>query len=253
VIRATPFPFEVAVLEHADRANHGRAAARNLALPHLRSEVVLLLDSDMRLAPEAIERHLAVLARPGVVSVGDVVYENAATNVWACYLATRGKNKYAPASRIRPLDFATGNTALRSADLLAVGGFDEGFTGYGGEDTDLGLRLAERGLSFVFNAEAFATTVERKTVDEGLRQLDAFARTNLRRIRWAHPSGAAPYWLDRLESRRLRDRIMRALMNPMTDAVVRVVEPVAPFALRRRLLDYRVLRTVWRGYVEGQL
>jgi GT2 family glycosyltransferase len=140
---------------------------------------------------------------------------------------------------------------MRTADLLAVGGFDESFTGYGGEDTDLGLRLADRGLTFVFNAAARATTVERKTVDDGLRQLDQYARTNLRRLRRSHPSGPAPYWLDRFESPRTGDRILRAMMNPLTDAVVGAVEPVVPFALRRRLLDYRVLRTVWRGFREG--
>jgi GT2 family glycosyltransferase len=245
--------LELVVLEHPDRANHGRAAARNLTLPHLSGTFVLLVDSDMVLEPDAIARHLALLERePDAVSVGDVVYRNAATNPWARYIAARGKNKARPGAEIRPLDFATGNTALRTEDLRAVGGFDESLVGYGGEDTELGLRLAaERGVRFVFNADARATTVEDKTVDQALAQLDRYARTNLRRIRSRHADSPAPYRLDLLESGAIRGRVLLLAMNPLSDLVARALLPWAPWPVRRRVIDYLVLRTVWRGYREG--
>lgn len=251
-LRAGTRPYPILVLEHPDHGNHGRAPTRNLALTQLAADHVLLLDSDMRLVPGAMRRHAELLRSGDCVSIGDVRYGLVHDNLWARYQATRGRRKFGPGTEVRPLDMMSANTALRSAHLLAVGGFDETLTGYGGEDTELGIRLAaERGVTFVFNAAAIADTVERKTVDEGLAQLDRFSRTNLRAIRRRHPGGPAPFWIDRLESTRLKDRMLRLALNPITDAAVRLLLPRVPFALQRRLLDYLVIRTVFRGFAQG--
>lgn len=244
--------FPLVVLQHPDGHNHGRAAARNLALTELKAPHVLLLDSDMRLAPDGLARHVELLSRRDCVSIGDIHYAPIRGDLWARYQATRGRRKFEAGKEVRWLDMMSANTALRSGDLLAVGGFDVSLAGYGGEDTELGLRLAEqRSLPFIFNASAVAETVERKSVTEGLAQLDRFARTNLRAIRSRHPSGPAPFWVDRLDSPRPVDRILRMALNPLTDAVVRFLLMRVPFTLQRRLLDYLVIRTVFRGYVEG--
>jgi len=251
-LAAASVPFDLVTLTHPDGRNHGRAAARNLALPHLQADHVLFLDSDMRLSPAGIARHVAALDRSGRISIGDVRYLNASGALWARYLTTRGKYKFAPGSVVGPLEFNTQNVALWVEDLLAVGGFDESLNEYGGEDTDLALRLAkERGATFVYNDAARADTVEHKTVQRGLAELRRYGATNLRAIRRKHPGPPAPYWIDRLERPRLRDRILRALMNPLSDVAARAVVRWAPFALKRRALDYLVLRNVWRGYEEG--
>ena len=245
-------PFPLLTLTHPDRANHGRAATRNLALAHLRAAVVIFLDSDMVPGPGLVEAHRSLVTRQACVSVGAIRYANAAANDWARYLATRGAQRAEGGAVLRPLDFVPANSAVRSVDLLAVGGFDERLVGYGGEDTELGLRLAaERGIPFVFNAEARAATVETKTMAEGLAQLDRYARSNLRTVRSRQPDGPAPYWLDRLESGRVPDRALRGLMNPISDAIARVVIRLAPWPLRRSAINYLVLRTVWHGYREG--
>jgi GT2 family glycosyltransferase len=242
------FPHELKVLEHPDRQNRGRAAARNLALDSLTSVATLLLDSDMRLAPGAIGAHLAMLDDPAAISVGDVVYENAEASLWARYLATRGKNKARPGSTLSPLYLASGNVALRSEALLRAGGFDPRLSSYGLEDTELGLRLAKLGYRLLFNAAARATTIESKTVKEGLQEMRRLGQENLPRVRGSHPVGPAPFWIDRLASPRLRDRMLRFLMNPVTDALVGALVTISPFWLQRRLLNYQVLRAVWRGY-----
>lgn len=48
------------------------------------------------------------------------------------------------------------NISVRATDFHAVGGFDENFRGWGVEDIELGFRLAELGLPFVFSHEAWA-------------------------------------------------------------------------------------------------
>jgi glycosyltransferase involved in cell wall biosynthesis len=240
------------VLEHADRQNHGRAATRNLGVASATAELVVFLDSDVRLEPDAIAMHVQVLDHNDCVSVGDVRYEPNDADLWGRYQATRGKHKANRSGEIRPLDFNTQNAALRRSHLVACGGFDESLSGYGGEDTELGLRLAaDRGLTFVYNGAAIASTVERKSVDDALRQLDGYARTGLRQIRARHPTGPAPFWTDRLESARPGDGLLRALSNPALEWIARRLLPLSPFALQRHLLDYLVFRTVSRGYLEG--
>jgi glycosyltransferase involved in cell wall biosynthesis len=250
-LRRAAHDFELVALEHPDGRNHGRAATRNLALPYLRAPFALLLDSDMKLAPGALEGHLAVLRSRMCVSVGAVRYENALQNLWARYLMTRGADKSRPGATVRPLDFVTANSALRTEDLLAVGGFDETLSGYGGEDTELALRLHQRGIDFVFNANSVATTVETKSVAAGLDELRRYGASNLRTTRARHPELPAPYLVDRLESGKLPDRLFAALLNPATDAVVSLLVRIPWFALQRRLLNYKVLRAVWSGYREG--
>ena len=245
------FAFPLSVLRHADGRNHGRAAARNLALPHLRTPFVLLLDSDMRLEPDAVSHHVRLLEERDCVSIGDVRYDNAGRNLWARYIGTRGKNKFAPAAEVRPLDFVTANTALRTEHLIKLAGFDETLAGYGGEDTELALRLASKGLPFVYNADARAVSTEEKTIEDGLAELHQFARTNLPAIRRRHPRGPAPFMVDRLESRRVRDRALRLALNPLADRLVRSLLPRVPFRVQRLLLHYLVIRTVFRGYGEA--
>ncbi|GAA3126516.1 SgcJ/EcaC family oxidoreductase [Streptosporangium carneum] len=44
--------------------------------------------------------------------------------------------------------FWTGNCSIRADDFWAVGGFDEDFHGWGGEDLELGFRIVRHGLPF---------------------------------------------------------------------------------------------------------
>ena len=245
------FPHELKVLEHPDGRNRGRAAARNLALSSLSSAPTMLLDSDMRLATGAIDAHLAMLQDPVAISVGDVVYENAKASLWARYLGTRGKNKAGHGGTISPLYLASGNVALPSDALSKAGGFDPQLSSYGLEDTELGIRLAELGYRLVFNTAARASTIESKTVKQALKEMRRLGQENLPRVRRSHPHAPAPFWIDRYESPRLLDRMLRFMMNPLTDAVAAALLSVSPFWLQQRLLNYQVLRAVWRGYRDG--
>lgn len=243
----------VEVLQHPDGRNRGRASARNLALPHLASEFVLFLDSDMRLAHDAAATHLDLLTRTDCVSVGDVAYLNQADNLWARYIGSRGKNKYGAGARLQPADFVTANCAMRTAHLQSLGGFDVTLQGYGGEDTELAFRLTgELGLPLIFNPGARAETVERKSVEDGLAQLREFARTSLGPIRARHAEARSWFLVERADSPRLGDRIFRAFLNPIVDGLVDILLRVAPFRIQRQLLNYKVIRAVFAGYREGQ-
>jgi glycosyltransferase involved in cell wall biosynthesis len=137
----------------------GRAAARNAGVTRARAPVVLFTDADILASPNLFERHV----------LGHVQAEGRRVAIVGCELQVRSLDDYAT-QRDRPenrkplhpktrrtlswLYFLTGNASVRREDLLAVGCFDEDFTGYGHEDLELGYRLARSGVEILYDPEA---------------------------------------------------------------------------------------------------
>lgn len=244
--------FERRVLTHVDGSNHGRAAARNLALGEIDAAVTVLLDSDMRLAPDALERHAALVTKSGEASVGSITYSNARSSIWARYLMTRGRSRWRPGARLPFNQFVTSNSALRSDDFLALGGFDSSIVSYGGEDTEFAFRLVSvRQRGIVNNPSARAISIEPKPVAQALGELHTFSRINLPHLYRIHPDMPSLFMTDRLQSSHPLDRMFRLMLNPLTDMVAGAVIRTGPDALRMKALNYAVIRAVSRGYLEA--
>ncbi|MGI8755976.1 MAG: glycosyltransferase family 2 protein [Acidimicrobiales bacterium] len=75
--------------------------------------------------------------------------------------------------------------AVARADFDGLGGFDEGYVGYGGEDTDFGVRAAEAGLSLMLATQARAYHQHHATHDPPLQHVEDIV-ANSRRFhdRW---------------------------------------------------------------------
>jgi glycosyltransferase involved in cell wall biosynthesis len=241
--------FRVLVHEHPNGEHRGRSATRNLPLGSLAMDHVVFVDSDMELDESTIESHVAVLSASPCVSVGSVVYKNAASNLWARYLMTRGRNRWADGVRLPYRQFATANAGLRADDLRRVGGFDERFEGYGGEDVEFACRLEQvTGSPFVNTTRAVARTTETKTLDQALAQFRAFGAGNLHLMMDLHPDAPAMFHTDRVASAKVGDRLFMAVMNPLTDRVADVLVDHAPFRIQRSVINYQVIRAVLSGY-----
>ena len=149
-------PYRLTLLR---QENAGPAAARDRGAHQAGGEVLLIVDDDMQVAPDFLERHLA-LHTPGTrtavfgwirpdPAVGRLpLFEryNAATlSGWADELEHG-------LIELQGNRLCTGNVSMRRADYLAVGGFDQ--TLECSEDAELGLRLEESGVRFVFSRAA---------------------------------------------------------------------------------------------------
>jgi GT2 family glycosyltransferase len=149
----TRHPFEVIVVNDDDApvgsslpedarirvlANRstGVTGARNTGVAAARGPIVAFTDDDTTVARgwlEAIQRALA--AHPEALGVeGPVIYGREPDLLY----------EHVPAP-VLPGGFCTSNVAYRRDAIAAVGGFDERFLFAGGEDVDLGLRIAACG------------------------------------------------------------------------------------------------------------
>lgn len=151
-----PFPVRQVRVTRTD-GHLPLAAARNAAAAAATGEVLAFVDVDCIPAPDFVA-DVAAMAPPGAgLVMGEVLYlpHGAAEDgpdfdrFERC--AVRHSDRQAPPEAPRaPCEdyrcFWSLNFALHRDDWARSGGFDERFHGYGGEDTDFGRSLAERGI-----------------------------------------------------------------------------------------------------------
>jgi glycosyltransferase involved in cell wall biosynthesis len=160
--------------------------ARNVGITHARGEICVFVDSGVLLHSECLTAHLASHGAAGApAAVCGYVYgfswsDEDADEMRACVsfedpdqaVATMAAARRWPDIRDRffyqvhgddigrlPAPWAcfwTCNVSAVTAQVRAVGGFDETFTSWGGEDIDLGYRLHRAGASFALNRDAIA-------------------------------------------------------------------------------------------------
>lgn len=171
-------PYELRRVEPAGR---GRASACNAAIAAACGEVLVILDDDMRVVPEFIERHrshhpagsrrcvlgaVPVELEPGSPRAAHYVKEK-----FDLHLQRLAED---PEHLGRTRSFYTGNASLRAEVMREAGGFDESFGIYGNEDVELALRLRAVGVELGYDPRALAHQTYDK--DFGGLQRDTLAK-----------------------------------------------------------------------------
>jgi len=133
------------------------AAARNLAARTATGEGLIFLDMDCIPAPGLVADYAGHLSTYDGLLMGEVMYlpGGATKGDWrsedfADVAVRHSDRRGPPAEGIEACGdyrcFWSLNFAMRRATFLAVGGFHEGYNGYGGEDTDFGKVLDTAGV-----------------------------------------------------------------------------------------------------------
>jgi O-antigen biosynthesis protein len=193
-VRALGLPFKLVTF---DRANI--SAARNAGLLMASGDLVAFLDDDAVPEPTWISRLAAAFANSAVrVATGFVRGRNGISDQWRAADVDRfGHDRPLSVDRLavtllagtptRAVKAQGTNCAFRRADLVALGGFDEGFRFYL-EDADISLRLAGLGGLAAIVPDAvvqhgFAASIRRRAdrVPLDLRDIAASAAYFLRR------------------------------------------------------------------------
>ncbi|NUQ19889.1 MAG: glycosyltransferase [Gemmatimonadaceae bacterium] len=147
-------------LEVLTQANAGPAAARHRALERARGELAVLVDDDMRVAPNFLAAHRA--AHPSGTrraALGPLRASSALDLPLfeRCHIALLEKLEREVRNgetRLRGTNLYTGNVSFPRADYFAAGGFDLGFRI--SEDTELGVRMERAGIELVIAEDAIA-------------------------------------------------------------------------------------------------
>ncbi len=158
--------------------NEPIARARNVCVSKAQGNVLLMSDDDCILAPEALQAHLTrqerfanvavigALKLPGVLRHGRTREPFEQATHWG--------------SRVLWINATGANTSFPAEAFRAVGGYDESFVNYGGEDPDLALRLKNQGMQFRFAPKALAYHAERQLADNYLKKAYAAGQAQWR-------------------------------------------------------------------------
>ncbi|MEE9367497.1 MAG: glycosyltransferase family 2 protein [Pontiella sp.] len=153
-------------LKHVWQKDQGFRAARsrNLGIAASEGEYIVFLDGDMMVHPRFVDDHIAAAREGCFVQGGRVILKSEATEailtsgvrypgILSSGIGNRKNTLRLPAvaSFLRnPSDKMRGirscNQGFWRADLLKVNGFDEAFTGWGREDSELVVRLYNAGI-----------------------------------------------------------------------------------------------------------
>ncbi|SFP33906.1 glycosyltransferase family 2 protein [Sphingomonas rubra] len=224
-----PLPFPARVIRHAGRGLP-LAAARNLAAAATAAEHLVFLDVDCIPLDGCLARLVETLAAEDALLCADVRYlgPDDARGPWTqtdllAAGAPHPARDFPAAGHRREHDpglFWSLAFAVRARRFRALGGFDEAFTGYGGEDTDLGLRAAAAGVPLLFVGGAIACHQWHESEDPPVRHLADIVR-NARLFHAKHGWWPMHGWL-----RAFRDR---GLVRWTDDSLVLVDDdPVHP-------------------------
>ncbi len=165
-----------------EQPNSGLASGRNAGIARARGERIIFIDDDVLPLPDFVAEHVRAgdkypgrIVRGGVINVES--FDDLPPPVWS--VGNYSANY-----------FWTTNVSVPLQTLRDVGGFDEGFSEYGWEDIDVGLRLRSAHVHAVFNPRALAYHYKPRprsvNVEAMLRQARAQARTAVRLSR-LHP------------------------------------------------------------------
>lgn len=162
------------------------AAARNVTARTAETEAIVLLDVDCIPASTLVEGYGEALTNFDGILMGDVRYLPPDTPVVpGDDEALRRSGRAHPARPVAPpsghirrtdqwhlfwsLSFAVRRTTM----LEQIGGFDERYTGYGGEDTDFALRARAASVPFAWLGGAAAYHQHHDTHDPPLQHLES--------------------------------------------------------------------------------
>lgn len=161
-----PGPDTVLKMERPDGAPLPLSAARNLGARNTSADVLVFLDVDCLPTPDLVPAYARRVQRHGGVWAGPVGYLPPTADIgdWSVGSLARAARFHAgrpwPGQSPRPAPspdmFWSLSFAIAHDDFDEVGGFDERYQGYGGEDTDFARMLERHRIPIFYDGDALA-------------------------------------------------------------------------------------------------
>lgn len=223
--------------------NRGLSVARNSGIKASNSQIIGFLDSDIVVTSDWIKVMVDELSKNEVIAcMGDTKlpeeYNEDKIDKFL-YHSKRGARKTELNQPVEIPGFIMGNSAVERNALENVGYFDENFYVWGGEDTDLAIRLWQKhpnGLRFV--REAIGSHYHQKTMEQILENIYKYGRTNYLILLKKYPQ---------LEKRLAGDWVNsfkgKIVFSPIINSIIKLVYFVMPTPyLVRYFIAYSLMK-----------
>jgi glycosyltransferase involved in cell wall biosynthesis len=236
------FPSYFNIITHNE--NMGRAAARNSGLKIAQGDILIFLDADMVIKPDFVMQHVYVLSKPNVVAVSGLVIAdpNERKTTFQYYLfeyRKRGAKQFGEKDPIPFNYLITNNMSVKRGVVEECGLFDEGYVGYGGEDTDYAIRLWQLypdGLRF--SSKAMSIDYQNETLHDLQLKMESYGRTNYLKLLERYPNHTedlAGNWINTFKG--------KIVFNPTVNWFVKLVYLVIPVPyFVRYFIAYSLMR-----------
>ena len=226
------------------KKNSGLSTARNSGVKISNGEVIIFLDSDMVVKENWIDEHINALRDPHVVGgIGDSkLPKGIEANILDQYFydPRRGARHFGEKVPIFFPYFLFNNTSVKRLVFDVVELFDEKIKSYGGEDTELAIRLWEAypdGLRFSFSASC--EHHHQRDLKDFCESMYHYGKTNLPTIIKQfpnHKSALGGKWIHSLKG--------FLLFNPFARWVISKIHQLSS---NYWTIRYQVLDSVIRG------
>tara|TARA_Y100000768_G_scaffold386098_1_gene373704 strand:- start:7736 stop:8632 length:897 start_codon:yes stop_codon:yes gene_type:complete len=181
----------VKVINH--EKNLGLSSARNSGISHSDSNYIIFIDSDIVISKNWVDSmYESIRGHKDIVGVtGNIDSEpNKKISTLDRYLFGnfRGVKNLKVDTPLSYKFFVFSNTIVRRKILDEVGLFDESLSKYGGEDTELSIRISKKtptGLRKLKKANSYHIT--QKSIDQYLNDMFIYGQYNFHQIIEKHP------------------------------------------------------------------
>ena len=164
-----PFPFR---LRYAGQNNQGATAARNYGATLSQTEVLVFVDDDVTITPQALEALVKTCCQlPSVLVMGTLAKRSNNTESVYTAIALTLAGSYVPAYDDVDINFVDCNSELlacRRSDFLALGMFQDPTAGNGWpnwDDVDFGYRAQRNGFRILGTSKATAEHWDPNVID----------------------------------------------------------------------------------------
>ena len=234
------------------QTNRGLAAARNFGMRAAMGRIVLFLDSDLWAGPgllRAHHRHYPPGARGVAVQGRSITHPDARRTLFMRVREMSPDLTPRRHQRLSPLHVVGRNFSLLRADLLAAGGFDEGFPGYGWEDVELAVRLNAHGVTIAYEPDALGYHYHAETLESLQRKWRENGKSAVYFWRKHGQTPALGFFLEVAPP--LRPLKWLVYRSPLFTPLVRRTLPVAEARQWRLALSECYNHLLWKAYNDG--
>lgn len=259
---AEAFKDKINFLFHRNQVNSGRAISRNVGISLATNSLIMFIDIDNLLEPDAIKKIVSFFhdkhhtaARINIRIDPARLY----SSNYLCYFDSRYLGaRNIPEGIISTRFFASDGIILTRDIIDTIGGFDETFYHYGCEDEELGIRVSKAKYDFYFLPDARAEDSDTPTLRRASERMIVYASKSFPVLKEKHPecvkdSLFSSYEL-MLDDRRPLSKLLISVIHilPLTTTrkiLLRLCEKLDTKGIKIPGLLYKVVLAL--SYIEG--